>query len=539
MAFNAEFMTFQKRVNSTAVPGQGTRYQIELKERTTIFSPTIILAYNGNPTAFNYCYISEFSRYYWITSWVWDSGLWYATCTIDVLATYHSEIGNANLYVLRSASDYDGNVVDNYYPVKAETYNTCSLVASPFYSNIHSTNTNYLIGVLNSDTNSVGATSYYIIPDADFRNLCFWLFNLSYSSVSEISTNMQKLIYNPMQYIVSVMWLPFSIDTTYGEAVELKVGYWQSPFTVVRCNNKLWKEGSLNISIPKHPQSTRGRYLNLPPYAQYSLEFFPWGCIPLDGTKLINASYLKCSYIIDFITGTGNLRVTALDSNQSSLGDGEVATAVAQVCVPIQLAQTSFNLASMNTTSVAMGAVGSILENGRSWFTGFKQAWNDLKATGDYDAWGSAVRGIGEDVVTDVGSAAISGTTEVRTSGSNGGLAVLRLGVRVNAKFMYVTTENVAFVGRPLCAFRTLNTLMGFCQVADGDIELAATAQESQAVKSFLEHGIYLDGYSNNASIIDNGEIIIDDGGGSGGSGGGGSGDSGGGNNDGEIIIEG
>ncbi len=545
MAFNAEFMTFQKRVNSTAVPGQGTRYQIELKERTTIFSPTIILAYNGNPTAFNYCYISEFSRYYWIVSWVFDSGLWYASCTIDVLATYHNEIGSANLYVLRSAAEYDGNVVDTYYPVKSEVYNTCTLASAPWYSNIHSTSTNYLIGVLNADVNSVGATSYYIIGDDDFRNLCFWLFNLSYTSVSEISQNMQKLIYNPMQYIVSVMWLPFPIDGTYGDAVELKVGYWETPYTVIRCNNKLWKEGVVNIGIPKHPQTARGRYLNLPPYSQYSLEFFPWGTIPIDAAKIINASYLKCSYIIDFITGTGNLRVTALDDSFAPLGDGEIATAVAQVGVPIQLAQTSFNLAGMSTTSVAMGALGSVLENGRSWFTGAKSAWKELKETGDFSAWGENMRGLGEDIVTNVGSAAIAGTTEVRTSGSNGGLAVLRLGVRVNAKFMYVADENLAYIGRPLCKHRVLNTLFGYCQVADGDIALAATAQEMQAVKQFLENGVYLDGYTSSGDIVNtgddtgeqggsSGEIIVDDG-----NGGNSGGNSGGDDNGGEVIIEG
>ena len=547
MSFNAQLMTFTKRVNSTAIPQQAvTTYSIELKERTSIFNPTLILAHSGNPTAFNYCYIQEFSRYYWITSWVYDSGLWYASCAIDVLATYHDEIGNSNLYVLRSASEYDGNVVDTYYPVKSEVYNTCSLVAAPWYSNIHSTSTNYLIGVLNADTASVGATSYYLISDDDFRNLCFWLFNLSYSSVSEISTNMQKLIYNPMQYIVSVMWLPFSIDSSYGTTTELKVGYWQTPYTVIQCNNKLWKDGVVNVSIPKHPQVSRGRYLNLPPYSQYSLEFFPWGCLPLDATKIVNATYLKCSYIIDFITGVGNLRVTALDSSYNSLGDGEVATAVAQVGVPIQLAQTAFNLASMNTTSVAMGAVGSVLENGRSWLAGIKSAWNNLRETGDFYSAKQELASVGEDIVTNVGNAAVSGTTEVRTSGSNGGLAVLRLGVRVNAKFMYIATENLEYIGRPLCAFRTLNTLSGFCQVADGDIALSATAQEAELVKVFLEKGLYLDGYSGGGEIIvetgnnnengneggGSGEIIVGDGGENGGGDNGG-GDGGGG----EIIV--
>ena len=263
--------------------------------------------------------------------------------------------------------------------------------------------------------------------------------------------------------------------------------------------------------------------------------------MPLDASKIINASYLKCSYIVDFLTGVGNLRVTALDGLYNPLGDGEVATAVAQIGVPIQLAQTSFNLANMNMSSVAMGAVGSVLENGRSWLGSLRDAWNSLWNTGDCEAWGQDLRELGSDVATNVGSATIAGSTEVRTSGSNGGLAVLRLGVRVNAKFMYIAAENLQYVGRPLCAFRTLRNLFGFCQVSNGDIELGATTQEAQAVKSFLEHGVYLEGYSSNSGVIVNTgdssegtEILVDDGtGGSGGSGGSG------GTGDGEIIVEG
>ena len=542
MAFNVELMQFTKKVNSTAVPGQGRVYQMELKSRTSIFNPTLILSYDGNPTGYNYCKIQEFSRYYWIVSWVYDSGLWYASCTIDVLATYHTEIGDANLYVLRSAAEYDGNVVDTYYPVKSEVYNTCSLISSPWYSNIHSTSTNYLIGVLNADVNSVGATSYYIIGDSDFRNLCFWLFNLSYTSVSEISQNMQKLIYNPMQYIVSVMWLPFPIDGTYGDAVELKVGYWQTPYTVIRCNNKLWKDGVVRISIPKHPQTARGRYLNLSPYSQYSLEFFPWGTIPLDATKIVNASYLSCSYIVDFITGVGNLRVTALDELFAPLGDGEIATAVAQVGVPIQLAQTSVNLSNLTNATTAITAAGvAIVDAFRSSdfdLLTLSASANTDKLHAIVDAkMNPSAHSTSQRPTNNIGSALAAAATEIRTSGSNGGLAVLRLGVRVNAKFMYITSENLAYVGRPLCAFRVLKNLFGYCQVADGDLELGATAQEAQAVKNFLEHGVYLEGYGTSGTITNvgddsgesggsGGEVIIDDGGGSGGG-------------NGEIIVEG
>lgn len=566
MAFTAEFMTFQKRVNSTAIPGQGTVYNIELKGRTNIFNPVIVLNYRGNPTGWNYCRIGEFgSRYYWIVSWTYDSGLWYAACAIDVLATYHDDIGDANLYVLRSASEYDGNVVDSYYPTKSDVYNTCSRIDNPFISQLHSGSSltssgSYLVGILNNDDNSVGATSYYLMTDSTFRNMCSYLFNLTYTGVTEISENLQKMIFDPMQYIISVMYLPFHVDSSsIGASTNLKLGYWQTPFTANRCTDSLWKTGSVTLPIPKHPQIARGRYLSLAPYSVYGLEFWPWGSIPLDGTKFVNATYLKCDYIIDFITGVGNLRVTALDELFAPLGDGEVITAVAQVGVPIQMAQSSLNLGNISTASLVTIGGTAMLDyfrtNGLSldkFISGDSGGSSFASGDGFSGRSGKLPTQSGaEQLINNIGSAVAATATEVRVTGSAGGLAVFRLAVRINARFVYITDEDLEYIGRPLCKYRVLKNLSGFCQVADGDIALAATAEEAQAVKRYLESGIYLEGYHSgtSGSIVNvgddsgeqSGEIIVDDGGGSGGDSGEIIVDDGGGSggNDGEIIVEG
>ena len=65
---------------------------------------------------FNYAYIKEFERYYFITEWTFEGGIWTAQMSVDVLATYRDEILAMNAYVLRSSSYHNPKVIDTIFP---------------------------------------------------------------------------------------------------------------------------------------------------------------------------------------------------------------------------------------------------------------------------------------------------------------------------------------------------------------------------------------------------------------------------------------
>lgn len=111
---NVKFYTFSKRVNSTARPTGGTDYTVILKEPSSVISPRLDLIWTGtgSPTAFNYAYIGDFGRYYWVTNWEYQNRKWTASLSVDVLASWKTEIGNSAKYVLRSAADSDPNIID-------------------------------------------------------------------------------------------------------------------------------------------------------------------------------------------------------------------------------------------------------------------------------------------------------------------------------------------------------------------------------------------------------------------------------------------
>ena len=76
MAIDVNFYTFDKKPNSTKRPaGIGTTYKCNLIEPTSFTAPDIALAVPAKPTAFNYAYIPEFSRYYFIQDWAYSGGL--------------------------------------------------------------------------------------------------------------------------------------------------------------------------------------------------------------------------------------------------------------------------------------------------------------------------------------------------------------------------------------------------------------------------------------------------------------------------------
>ncbi len=85
-------------------------------------TPSIIIESASKPT-YNYAYIQELGRYYFVTSCVWLSGqLWRLNLRCDVLKTYATEIsGLSGTFIYSGSGDsrrYDPRLVYNLPPVK-------------------------------------------------------------------------------------------------------------------------------------------------------------------------------------------------------------------------------------------------------------------------------------------------------------------------------------------------------------------------------------------------------------------------------------
>lgn len=102
---------YSKKKNSTTRPTSGTDATVTLKDDCSILNPVFDCA--GVPDNVNYIYVSDFGRYYFVSDVVHiTADRIQIHCSVDVLASYKSQIGGYTAFVERSASSYNLNISD-------------------------------------------------------------------------------------------------------------------------------------------------------------------------------------------------------------------------------------------------------------------------------------------------------------------------------------------------------------------------------------------------------------------------------------------
>lgn len=577
MAISANFYQDTKKINSTkiittSVPGD-FGITVELKDVTNLFTPTLIisadrftdgLGHIENPMKFVYCYIPDFSRYYFIRSWSWILGRWECALEVDVLATFKTQIGNSSMYVLRSASQCDPDIVDTKYPVKAAGADTSYQTAT--YGTVYNVwNTNiygndvtagfFRVSIVNNDSSAIGAVSHYAISGTVMAELM----NVLYSSPSwanitdaNISTDLQKMLLNPMQYITSVIWIPTGYVTTGQTPIHtIPYGWWSLTLTgdVYRITTgTMAKSVTESIPVAHHPQyDSNKHWLQLSPYTTAAMYFTPFGFIPIDTSKIYDATHVDLEVRVDIITGKGTL---ILSSHKTVGGTttygGTFYTTTAQVGVPMTIAQMAVDMSALGQASTWVGAAGIALAAGglqdslkdlkNGLIDGVKDIfssgsglgsakWNPQKygggiAGGLYNTLmgvstsaresgiapaiqaglqnaldstgGNSLLSSLKSIAGDIGSAALACAGTCSSSGSSGGFAALSELLYIQWYFQKIVDDDPTHYGRPLCKTVKINTLSGFVLCQNGDeLVVSCTPAERQALLAFMEAGFY------------------------------------------------
>ena len=314
---------FDKKKNSTKIPSSaGTKFEGELKTSFNVIGLEILLNlghFTYTPT-YNYAYVPQLRRYYFITDWLYTGGLWTAVLAVDVLATYKTEIGNSRQYVTRAYSSYDPNIIDTAYPTKADglTRSNDVLTPSTFWgASVTGTEGLIVMGTVGSSSSSIGAVTYYAMSMSAFGSFCQTMLgspNWMNISAAEISTDLQKALINPTQYIVSCRWYPILASTfTGGSAVStINLGWWSFNVSarILSTVGSAWVERENYLTIPKHPQrSGRYAYLDLSPYSSYMLRMLPFGVFEIDSTELYDKDQLGILVEMNLMTGNATLKV--------------------------------------------------------------------------------------------------------------------------------------------------------------------------------------------------------------------------------------
>ena len=94
-----------------------------LHDECSVISPTILVEHS-NLAGYNYAYIPEFNRYYFITEITSvRNNLWRISLKVDVLESFKTDILNLNCIVDKQQNQsYSNNIDDGSYINKADSF---------------------------------------------------------------------------------------------------------------------------------------------------------------------------------------------------------------------------------------------------------------------------------------------------------------------------------------------------------------------------------------------------------------------------------
>ena len=487
----------KKDRNSTAIPTANlnytsyTDYSCELFEPCSITAPRIKLRIpvTESLAAANYAYISDFARYYWVTNAEYIDGLWIFSLTVDVLATYKSDIGNSYQYVTRSQTSYDGSITDTAYPlngVTSQKWLDMSNLVNPFTPNI--ANGCFIVGIVGeSDTNVArfGAVNYYLFTLTQFNAFLSALMGNDNDWLNVASSDLQdstvKMILNPMQYITSCQWFPLAPGSSTDLTSDIKFGWWtisgiahRKPSTTGGYPSDNGLIGFDITSTYRHPQASRGSYLNREPYSNYRLYMPMCGFIDIPGRIVAKSEYIGVAYKVDLASGNAVLDVYGKPTSLSST-EYPITRTTVKLSVEVPIAQIAIDQAGAVKSGVSTAA--SVIGGAASGF-----------ASGGI---AGAILGGVTNLINGGIDTAIKATQPIANiMPSTGSIAPYLFAPKILFEYQNIAGEANTLIGRPLCSYVQIKTLSGFILCSTNHIEIAgATEAELSEIEGYFTGG--------------------------------------------------
>lgn len=444
---------FSKKANSTKVPASdtATELNVTLKENVSLYSPSFILS--TEPNQFNYCQLDD--KYYYINDYVYvGRNTFIINCTLDVLASYKSDILNTKAFVLYSSSNYDSSIPDHRLSQKAEcTYlkNTKDLTTA---DNLYKMNS----GAGYFAVSYIGQPPYEMEPSTilglDFNNFRSLAAAINSKSIAEFFATgyMNKLLNNASQAITSVKFIPIAMHQRDLE---------KSTYQVVLGGNCAisaygYELGTIQYScvIPIPWQFTDFR--NRSQYTTLMMNLPGVGVVPLNPDNYIGFDNITVRALVSEKTGVITYDISGLERYQCDISRN----------VHISTGSNPGLMSLLSgVTSTAYGI-----------------------ATGNYaGAVGSAFNAIGSSFGHQGGS--VGGAT-----GNTGYL--INNQVTLESCCHGTTIEPSAMAekyGRPLNKVVTLSTLSGYCQTTDASVEINASNEIIEEINNLLNGGVYIE----------------------------------------------
>lgn len=370
----AYFYVLQKRKNSTKVPDAlGTELEVALKDTTSVLSPALDIHSLGHKPNYNYFFLPDFGRYYFVDTWQYYRGQWTVTGTVDVLASWIESIKSTTAYVLFSSSNYNLSAVDNRIAASAGyTRNQIDYDFVGTMSGQEITPGGYFaVTALSKESNwSTGVATTYFMTYQQMQTFARAMLDMG------LWEQLKQFFTNPMDSIIDCYYLPINAPMYANLTVDIPVqlGEYTLPGVTAKAPQATGlavKSKTIEMDIPWVYSDFR----KVSKFTDISL-FVPFcgeksippeeimGSMQEDGTWVPET--ISLDYSIDVMSGsiqgicystlkrrvlaefTGNLKV--------QLPIGQTQTRVGQLLGAIPSAATA--VTAIATGNVALGAAG-------------------------------------------------------------------------------------------------------------------------------------------------------------------------------------
>lgn len=472
------YMGFSKALNSTKVPTESDFHatiDINFKDGASVINPTIQLQVSADsiqPFIYDYCYLTAFQRYYFITDWVIEQGVWTGYLDVDVLGSYAAQINSTTQFISRSDSLVNPFLADGVLPTSVRPFTHTQNISQVFTANI--TSGYFVLGVSSNQSNhavSGGTINYYICGANAMIGIMDQIFtsNMYYSGIApeEISQQLFNALINPNQYLISCKWFPFAaLPANVTTAQIFKIGFYQFGVSSgAQPNNYIGIMNSDSVvvheaSIPlmQNPYMSQGvdDYLNYMPFTMRKLHVPPFGDIVLDNPAMGKCTALGIRIITDMISGAGELELTGSDGTATIfLGrySGQVGVEIA----------TAFSTNNNTLESYAIG--GSLIDVG-------------------------SMLNIGQ--LSDVGSMILGSGYATSTLGSTGSFAAYYDAPNLTTNFMQPSalgTLKLRHLGYPYESMNAVNASDGYTKCRNVYLPFKCLSTEKQRIINYMESG--------------------------------------------------
>ena len=437
------YTNFSKRKNSTKQPTGGTDVSVVLKEPTSIVNP--VFKCSSVSDSVNYVYCESFGRYYFVSDIVHvTNDIIELHCSVDVLASAKSNIGSTSAFVERSTTAFNQWISDGEV-IPTDEVVQCVSTEGNLVSNLNVTNPNYVVSVVGK-----GGRKNYVMNSGIIQAAFSSAFDpttLDFTQIQDCLASLFKSIAEPGQYIKSIKWFPFTVNTGGSETAF---------FGFTPCVNTV--DIATSIEDGSTPISQPARYYN--DWRDFDSRFTTVNVyLPGIGPVQIDAKYLENVIAVQYVTDIDTGACTAVLTADSYI----IGTYNCQAACDIPMG----GLGGLG----AANGIGKLL-------TAFSP--NPLQFAAN--ATGGFIDAVGGSISPTESSTGATGNRRLWGNYPYCQMSVTRLGS---------TGMSAATKGKPLKEARTLSTLSGYVRCSEASVSCPFTDGEKDAINSYLNSGFY------------------------------------------------